>query len=245
MPNGTLTEYVTKNPGANRIALLLDVAEGLKFLHASYTIHGGVKGPNILVHSNGHACLTGFALASVVRDGGDDRPRGYVVRRTAPEILRGAHEITPGADVFSFGMVVLEAFTGKFPLKELNGPSRMQKIMNGERPVHPSGTENLGLVAPVWNMTIDCWQDDPARRPTMAAVADFLRGCYALHAVDPTLSTLSPWNPTGKVGNIYRIISPTQSAGTQHKSGHSFTPVREQAQGPMFTIAIGKPPQPE
>ena len=61
MPNGTLTSYVKKNPGANRISLvslvsavglaryrhrpkLLDVAEGLNYLHTSYTIHGDLKG---------------------------------------------------------------------------------------------------------------------------------------------------------------------------------------------------------
>ena len=71
MPNGTLTHYVTKNPGANRIALVspfstiitnqhkrspqvLDVAEGLSYLHASYMIHGDLKGvsPLKIVPSN-------------------------------------------------------------------------------------------------------------------------------------------------------------------------------------------------
>jgi serine/threonine protein kinase len=65
MPNGTLTNYVTKNPGAKRIDLvslfsaigldrypyrpkLLDVAEGLNYLHTSYTIHGDLKGAGAL-----------------------------------------------------------------------------------------------------------------------------------------------------------------------------------------------------
>ena len=65
MPNGTLTNYVRKNPGANRISLvsllsvatlhwyryrrkLLDVAEGLNYLHTSYTIHGDLKGAGTL-----------------------------------------------------------------------------------------------------------------------------------------------------------------------------------------------------
>ena len=61
MPNGTLTDYLGKNPGANRIGLvrlsraintlpkpiffkLLDVAEGLAYLHAKHTTHGDLKG---------------------------------------------------------------------------------------------------------------------------------------------------------------------------------------------------------
>ena len=61
MPNGTLTDYLGENPGANRIGLvsfsrtinallmpfsskLLDIAEGLAYLHAKHTTHGDLKG---------------------------------------------------------------------------------------------------------------------------------------------------------------------------------------------------------
>ena len=62
MLNGTVTNYVKNNPGVNRISLvsplssislpstnrhlsqLLDVVEGLNFLHTTYTIHGDLKG---------------------------------------------------------------------------------------------------------------------------------------------------------------------------------------------------------
>jgi len=51
----------------------------------------------------------------------------------------------------------------------------MLKIVAGERPVRPQGTQELGLVDSVWNMMVDCWQQDPARRPTTVAVVWFLR----------------------------------------------------------------------
>ena len=61
MPNGTLTEYVNSKPHANRISLvripltivclselnhlqLLDVAEGLNYLHNCHMVHGDLKG---------------------------------------------------------------------------------------------------------------------------------------------------------------------------------------------------------
>ena len=61
MPNGNLTQYLGKNPGANRVNLvgfslaitsllmpisskLLDVAEGLAYLHSKHTTHGDLKG---------------------------------------------------------------------------------------------------------------------------------------------------------------------------------------------------------
>ncbi|KAF9779779.1 kinase-like domain-containing protein [Thelephora terrestris] len=227
LPNGTLTHYVTNNPSANRIALLLDVAEGLNYLHASYTIHGDLKGPNILIKANGHACLADFGLASIVH-GNDSmnasKIQGYSERWTAPEILSGAEKITREADVFSFGMVVIGTFTGKNPFSEFNAHTVVFKTMNRERPTYPRGTEALGFVTPIWHMTVDCWHHDPAHRPMMAAVVEFLRDCYTLHTVDPLLSTLSPWNPTVNA-SPYEVISPiptddngspTWSMGTSH-----------------------------
>ena len=51
------------------------------------------------------------------------------------------------------------------------------KIMEGERPTRPRGTRELelGLVDPIWDMAVNCWQHDPANRPTMVAVVGFLR----------------------------------------------------------------------
>jgi serine/threonine protein kinase len=106
---------------------LLDVAEGLNYLHASHTIHGDLKGvsalsgssretlltpaqPNILIKSDGHACLADFGLASIAQGNNSvvaADVHGYSPRWTAPEILEGADKITREADVFSFGMVVI------------------------------------------------------------------------------------------------------------------------------------------
>ncbi|KAF9785470.1 kinase-like domain-containing protein [Thelephora terrestris] len=111
MPNGTVREYVNENPGANRVGLLLDVAEGLNYLHASHTTHGDLKGPNILVDCTGRACLADFGLASVVRGLTSvlvTEVQGYSGRWAAPEVLGSGDRNTREADVFSFGMVVVE-----------------------------------------------------------------------------------------------------------------------------------------
>ena len=63
MPNGTITEYVNENRSTNRTALaslsliittyttdgtmfvkLLDVAEGLAYLHGMHVVHADLKG---------------------------------------------------------------------------------------------------------------------------------------------------------------------------------------------------------
>jgi len=104
----------------------LDIAEGLNYLHANHTIHGNLNGagvlfgsflaspvtldyPSILVGYDGHARLTDFELPSVARgmDSATQENR-YTAAWTAPEILEGAYTVTREADIFAFGMVVIE-----------------------------------------------------------------------------------------------------------------------------------------
>lgn len=107
------------------------------------------------------------------------------------------------------------------------------RIVQGQRPLHPKGTEELGFVAPIWNMTVDCWNPDPSFRPSMAAIVEFLRersmisprGTSAVHLLspppsytlhkdtDPKLLTLPPWKP--KIVNHpgYGYVSPGSADG--------------------------------
>lgn len=47
--------------------------------------------------------------------------------------------------------------------------------MDGKRPDRPRETQELGLTDSVWDMTLRCWQQDPASRPTMMEVVGLLR----------------------------------------------------------------------
>ncbi|KAF9777371.1 kinase-like domain-containing protein [Thelephora terrestris] len=155
-PNVVAFIGATRNPlqfvsEANRVGLLLDVAEGLDYIHANHTTHGDLKGPNILIDHTGHACLADFGLASVVRGLSSvlvTNVQGYTERNTRE------------ADVYSFGMV----FTGKSPFSEFNHMVTVSKIISGERPDHS-----------VWEVTLACWQQVPACRPAMAEVVRSFR----------------------------------------------------------------------
>ena len=109
---------------------LLDVAEGVNYLHTCHMFHGDLKGvsllfprkgqpkrsltfskPNILIDGSGHARVSDFGLASIAYGAystGVKSNKGHTVRWSAPEVLFGAVPASKQADMFSFGMVVVE-----------------------------------------------------------------------------------------------------------------------------------------
>ena len=107
---------------------LVDVAEGLAYLHEKHTIHGDLKGvsassrsplsvlisfhqSNVLISRRGRARLTDFGFTSVVRGLNSvlaPELRGCTLRWAAPEIIRGDIGGTQEADIYAFAMVVIE-----------------------------------------------------------------------------------------------------------------------------------------
>jgi len=75
-----------------------------------------------------------------------------------------------------------------YPFSDLNGPTIMMRITNGERPRRPRDTYHLGLTDLIWNMTLECWAQRPAHRPKVAEVVEILRERSAFFlSVGPTL----------------------------------------------------------
>jgi len=69
--------------------------------------------PNILVDDVGHARITDFGLTTVTQNldsmrTTESEDHGHTARWTAPEILTEEGTYSKEADVFSFGMVMIE-----------------------------------------------------------------------------------------------------------------------------------------
>ncbi|KAG9099948.1 hypothetical protein FS749_016646 [Ceratobasidium sp. UAMH 11750] len=108
MENGTLPEYIVANPGIDRYQLCVQISAGLTHLHESETVHGDLKGSNVLVSDNGIAKLTDFGNAVLKKHTleftGTTSGSKISVRWTAPEVLRGESAYTKEADVYALGM---------------------------------------------------------------------------------------------------------------------------------------------
>ncbi|XP_030964835.1 probable LRR receptor-like serine/threonine-protein kinase At3g47570 [Quercus lobata] len=111
-----------------RIIIAIDVASALNYLHnhcQQQIIHCDLKPSNILLDSEMIAHVSDFGLARLLATTSDSSQKhtstiglkgsiGYA----APEYGMGAHASIEG-DVYSYGVLVLEMFTGKMPTDDM------------------------------------------------------------------------------------------------------------------------------
>ncbi|KHN18719.1 Putative inactive receptor kinase [Glycine soja] len=136
LPNGSLHALLHGNRGpgripldwTTRISLMLGAARGLARIHAEYNAskipHGNVKSSNVLLDKNGVALISDFGLSlllnpvhAIARLGGYRAPEQVEVKRLSQE-----------ADVYGFGVLLLEVLTGRAPSKEYTSPAREAEV---------------------------------------------------------------------------------------------------------------------
>ncbi|KAI6108838.1 kinase-like domain-containing protein [Pisolithus croceorrhizus] len=164
--------------------LMMDIARGLQYLHTCKegpVFHGDLKGPNVLISESGRALLTDFGFSHLVNSTFSmtlSGKRGCTVYWAAPEILND-EEISAAADVWSFGMTLLELFTRKIPFHQFRPRGVLYKILRGETPGRPSNEEtHWRLTDPWWTICLKCWEDKPESRPTFAEVIQDITNIY-------------------------------------------------------------------
>jgi len=170
--------------------LLAKIADALAAAHAADIVHRDVKPSNILIGDDGSVKLTDFGIARGVADASLTQT-GLVTGSPAylsPEVASGA-SATTASDVWSLGATMFHALAGRPPYdvgdNVLGG---MYKIVNEE----PPRLRDAGWLAPLLEMTMT---RDPAQRPTMADVRDYLHarpGVRPEPAVDRTPTRESP-----------------------------------------------------
>ncbi|EEB93189.1 hypothetical protein MPER_08195 [Moniliophthora perniciosa FA553] len=119
MFNGTITEFIRKRPETNVEKLLLEVSEGIEYLHSQNVVHGDIKGANILIDEEYHPRLADFGLTTFADTNGQNTTdHGGTLRWMAPELFSFTGEPprrTFASDIYAFGCLIIELFTGKPP----------------------------------------------------------------------------------------------------------------------------------
>ncbi|KAH6826313.1 hypothetical protein C2S53_017662 [Perilla frutescens var. hirtella] len=199
MKYGSLADYLFKmevRPHWNeRVRIALDVARGILYLHEeceSTIIHCNIKPQNILLNDAWTAKISEFGLAKLVMTNQSGASTG--VKRTSgymPPEWQKTSLITEKADIYSFGVVLLEIICCRS--MELNVPTTDDNIPVADGALRFQWVYNCFSTNNLKNLVGDeevdvkvlermvkvgllCIQEDPNLRPAMKNVILMLEG---------------------------------------------------------------------
>src|SRR5262245_27445078 len=142
----SLRETITRGPLAwsQLVEAGLQIADALAAAHSIGLIHRDIKSANILLTSRGQVKVLDFGLAKMIRPFTEEAPttsgvltdRGIIIGTVAymsPEQTRG-EALDPRSDLFSLGVVLYEAATGRLPFSGPSVLSMMHEIAANDPP---------------------------------------------------------------------------------------------------------------
>lgn len=162
LPGETLAQRLrskSSTPVEEKLAIVRQMCAGLVAIHDAGIVHRDIKPNNIMLDGSGpnlHLWITDFGLARAFETettlhgrGGVAGTPGYI----APELLLG-HPASQATDLFAFGIVLYQLFTGERPAFETDG----SVIIASSRLNHS------GMPSFCNHLVRECLDKDPMRR---------------------------------------------------------------------------------
>ncbi|XP_033110195.1 dual specificity protein kinase splB-like [Anneissia japonica] len=159
--------------------IAMEIADGLVYLHSENVAHCDMKPTNVLINvgddiDKHEVKITDFGLSKMKNYADSSRSARAedlvkevgTPRYSAPEVLRGEFLDTKGmmfADVYSFGLVMFEIFSGEEAFDDYNAHQLKKHIGNGD---HKPDVAGLELSRPLQKLMLKCWVRNPTERPT-------------------------------------------------------------------------------
>ena len=176
---GTTLRKLAANglPVDRAVQICRQVAEALAVAHAAGIVHRDIKPENVMVRPDGYVKLLDFGLArqhevaaATAQGTGPGTDPGMVIGTVgymAPEQARG-ETAAPEADIFAFGAVLYELFTGRHPFISTSQLATLHALM-WESP-EPPALLNPELPRTLDQLVVEMLQKDSRLRPGASEV---------------------------------------------------------------------------
>lgn len=146
-----------------------DIAEALAEAHSKDIVHRDLKSENVIVTPAGHAKVLDFGIAKRLDQTDPSLTNDGAVlgtfRTMSPEQALG-HEVDHRSDLFSFGTLLYELFTGMSPFLVSNAAATLQRICQHRQ--LPAREVHSGVPEELSRLIDHLLQKDPVLRPHSA-----------------------------------------------------------------------------
>jgi len=178
--NNSIADYcdgTTFDLFVTKLDWAIELAKAMCYLHDSNVqiIHRDLKSSNMLLTDSLAVKLADFGECRFLEDGGATLTQIGTPYFIAPEIFECHGKYGSSADVYSYGIVLLEIFYNgdirKGVFNNFSGPVIMHKVLNKWR---PKITEIDSTLPQLASVVRKCWAHNPKERPTFRQILNLL-----------------------------------------------------------------------
>ncbi|XP_068092914.1 receptor-interacting serine/threonine-protein kinase 1 isoform X2 [Hyperolius riggenbachi] len=198
MTKGNLLNVLTQTnvPLSVKARFILEIIEGMAYLHSQKVIHKDLKPTNILADDEFHVKIADLGVAafqkwSTLTKEETSRKRSRsrksdtakpvsacTLSYLAPEHLREINtRATVKSDVYSFGIVIWVILSDKEPYENVLTDSQLSLgVRDGQRPDMTDDLQNSFKEAS--DLMQQCWKDEPGERPSFEECEKIMKPVY-------------------------------------------------------------------